>query len=480
MERRKNSKSLSFFFLTLMVVATTFLLSGCPGPGVGGSTGGGGGVFVSEVTNLDSVPSNDPAYVLTLFKDDEMVETLKSLTGLLTSGSLTKILGVSKGWLSGLTKSPLRSLSKTNGEEFGELISLIEEIEKLCKEDVVNKSREYLTLIEILITKPNKYDYCVEIKGIAKEKILEKFGTTNGSPLYFDFRDAVFIGLLLREIVSFYDARDFLEDLKGNLYMVMSPQTCFTNAFYNFLTSPTPNNFYSLPMISSPYNEFDMYDVFVNDFLKFRGFRKMIDHSDRSVRYFVEIYEFEVQKTLPSGYRKDGKRTLYQLFFGELPEISFVRKAGDEKLDLSGFEGVTITFGGLALTSNTKVIDVLRKLDSALPSSQLEIKITSTTSDVVGMQISLTVRFDFSKFKDSFDFKVNNLQIKGSFFNEEAYQLLFGSSDQYDPSQLFLFLDNYADFLSVNLSGPKLTIDVVINIESGAIGITGRVEYIID
>lgn len=493
MEKRENSKGLSFFFLTLMVVATIFLLSGCPGPGTG--SGGTTSSMIGSVTSLENIPSNDPAYVLTLFRDEELAKTLLDVVsifqdlqsqatkfGLKTLESFSKSFGNREE----LMKS-LKQVGENVLEELEGIDAIIEWCEREKTKRVIDKARVLLTTIDPLFNMANRYEYCVEIKDEAKIRILQNFGKSDNLPLFFDFRDAIFIVSLLRTIVFVYDMKDFWKDLKNQISGIP-----FTIGYMTFISSPSPENFSLLPKISSPYDVFDMRDVFVDSFLKFRGFGKMVENMDKQVLYFREIYDFEVLKTNDNGYRKDGKRTLYQLFFGEPQKISFVRDAGKQSLSdfgirLSDLGIVSLKVGGLQVTNLTKMIDLIREIDRVLPTSTLTIEVNhGATESGFKSSGNIKISFDFSKIasKDPFDFKVNNLGIKSGFFREEVYQSIIEAGsipENVDDPSVFLgfsmLSDEYADFFTMTISGLKVIFEFNVDIENGAIKIYSKLEY---
>jgi len=482
----KTARGLSFFVLTSVVVGMVFLLSGCPGP----VSGGGTAPTVSVVTDLGNIPEGDHAYILTLFNDEELVETLKevikevipNLQSQATEFGTKVLKPFSKSLASWaeITKS-LKQLGGSVPVELEGIDAIIEWCEKEETKKMVANARKLIGVVDkSLLTKANRYDYCIEIRDKAKTRILRSFGKSDdSSPLFFDFRDAVFISSLLRTIVFVYDMKDFWEDLKNQTSTLP-----FNTRYLEFLES---QNFSALPSVSSPYDVFDMKDVFVPDFLRFRGFGKMVDYMDKQVLYFKEIYDFEKLKTKDNGYRRDGNRTLYQLFFNEPQKISFVREAGEKTLadlgiDLSELGITSLKIGDLRVTRFTKAIDVIRKIDEALPSSVLTVELNYGMENGFKLSGSGKIKFDFSKIasKDVFDFKNNNLGIKAGFFaREDVYQLIqtIIEGDVTDESVLLGFLltvDEYADFFTITISGLKTYFDLNVVIEGGAIEISSK------
>lgn len=487
----KTARGLSFFVLTSVVVGMVFLLSGCPGP-LSSETA----PTASAVTDLGNIPEGDPAYILTLFNDEELVETLIGRQGVISilqdlqsqaTEFGTKVLKpFSKSLGSGaeITKS-LKQLGGSVPVELPVELEGIDAIIEWCEKEktkkIVANARKLIGAVDkSLLTKTNRYDYCIEIKDKAKTRILQSFGKSDdSSPLFFDFRDAVFISSLLRTIVFVYDMKAFWEDLKNQTSTLP-----FNTRYLEFLES---QNFSALPSVSSPYNVFDMNDVFVPSFLRFRGFGKMVDYMDKHVLYFKEIYDFEKQKTKDNGYRSDGRRTLYQLFFNEPQKISFVREAGEKTLADLGIVlselGITsLKIGNLPVTRFTKAIDVIRKIDETLPSSVLAVELNYEMKNGFKLSGSDKIKFDFSKIasKDVFDFKNNNLGIKAGFFaREDVYQLIqtIIEGDVTDESVLLEFLltvDEYADFFTITISGLKTYFDLNVVIEGGAIEISRK------
>ncbi|ODN31357.1 hypothetical protein [Fervidobacterium thailandense] len=475
-------KVMPFFAATLVVVV--LVITGCTLPFFGPS-------FVTEVSNPSAVGSQDPAFAVAILTDPEFINLLEDALELLRTPEVDVLKSSAKDGKFRLTDVLRKVFQDDENEVLNSLIAFLDSLGTGNRRDLLEKMLQYRDTVKTLLKQGNRHQYCVELKGEAKTKLVsfmsQMKGRTLTAPekLYMDFRDVLLFRLLMEPFIFAYQNR---EALKEGLMQIrdatgeFEPEDFFVTQFIGLLEyiknnfdPSNPDAFFTglatrlntLAELKLPANELDMMDIFKENVLIVKGMDLFLQSVDLALKMFVELYDYENTQTNEKGHRKDGKVTLVSL--GESPETNLliILPLGDSKPfeDVSDLSKVDFKIGTLTVTQNTKLIEIMRVFDSVIPTGVLIVEIKPKTGQTIEDEntkfLLLRVTFDFPKLnKRTLDFKDNNIGILNGLFTKDKLMEIFNKFANNEIFEMLDLADPFIGLYDITISGTKATIDI--------------------
>ena len=447
--------------------------------------------FVTKVDNPSAVSPQDPAFAVAILVDPEFKGLLDDAIALLKTPDVDVLKSPEEDKKFRITDVLKEILQDDEGEVLNSLIAFLDSLATGDRRKLMEKMLQYRNAVENLLRWEKRHEYCVELTGDAKTKMVSFMSQIKGralnapEKLYMDFRDVMLFRGLMEPFIFAYQNREALKEVLVQIRDAgkSKPEDFFVEEFIQlleyiqgYLRSPSdPDAFFTdlatrlntLAGLKRPTDELDMMDIFKENVLVIKGMDFFLKSVDFALKVFVEFYDYEKTQTNEKGHRKDGKVTLVSLGESAETNLSIALQPGDSKPfeKLSELSKVDFRIGTLMVTQNTKLIEIIRELDNVVPARELVVEIKPKTGQTIEDEYAkfllLRVTIDFSKLnKSTLDFKDNNIGILNGLFTKDKLKEIF---DKFSLNKIFEALDlanQFIDLYDISISGTKATIGI--------------------